>query len=81
MDNDWRITNQMNYLYRLKLEKVIFEKTENTDHEHCEFCWEKFGDSPENLHVGYATPDRYYWICETCFHDFKEMFEWSIFTH
>lgn len=27
MQNDWRITNQINYLYRAKLKKVQFTKT------------------------------------------------------
>ncbi|MBM2824639.1 MAG: hypothetical protein HW402_303 [Dehalococcoidales bacterium] len=35
-------------------------------------------DYPEVIHVGYATIDDYYWICENCFQDFKEMFAWNV---
>jgi len=50
------------------------------DHDHCEFCWAKFmaEDHPEVLHVGYATPDDYYWICEQCFQAFREKFHWTV---
>lgn len=35
-------------------------------------------DYPGVLHQGYATQDDYRWICESCFEDFKEMFEWTV---
>ena len=48
------------------------------DHDHCEFCWDKFMDHPETLREGYTTEDNYYWICPTCFADFREMFNWTL---
>ena len=27
---------------------------------------------------GYCTLDKKYWICEDCFSDFKEIFEWEM---
>ena len=49
------------------------------DHDHCAFCWAKFADvdGPEILREGYATPDDYYWICPTCFTDFREQSDGS----
>ena len=47
------------------------------DHDHCAFCWETFSDYPDTLHEGYTTEDNYYWICPTCYNDFKEMFKWK----
>lgn len=78
MREDWRLTNQMEYLYRVKLKKAEFHPTPKNDHEHCEFCWEKFGPWEDALQIGYCTLDEYYWICEPCFADFKEKFEWQV---
>jgi len=33
MDSDWRLTNQMNYMYRATLRKCSFHKTPNNDHK------------------------------------------------
>ena len=38
----------------------------------------KFGESKEMLHSGYCTIDKYRWICEQCFQDFKDQFEWQV---
>lgn len=78
MQEDWRLTTQMKYLYRAKLKKAIFKKTEQNDHEHCEFCFDKFSEEENTLHEGYCTMDRYRWICEVCFRDFHEQFEWTV---
>ena len=78
MEIDWRITNQMNYLYRAALKKAVFSRTATNDHEHCEFCWNKFSEERGLLHSGYCTLDQYRWICEQCFHDFKDQFEWAV---
>ena len=74
--NDWRITNQKSYLYQKKLLHIPYEHpNENWDHEHCAFCWEKID---KNTPIAYATEDRYRWICEQCYNDFKDMFEWEV---
>lgn len=78
MQNDWRLTNQINYLYRATLIRTTFKNTESNDHEHCEFCWRKFGENTGMLYTGYCTIDRYRWICEQCFKDFKDQFEWQV---
>lgn len=59
MENDWRITNQMNYLYRAALKKAVISRTATNDHEHCEFCWHKFSEERGLLHSGYCTLDQY----------------------
>ena len=76
---DWRISNQMDYLFQAKLKHMDYaERASKTDHDHCEFCMDKFSDRPDDLHIGYCTADEYYWICEECFTDFAEMFEWRV---
>ena len=75
-NNDWRLTNQMNYLYKKSLTKGSFKPyREGWEHEHCTFCSEKIDSSTE---VAYSTEDRYHWICEDCFKDFKDMFKWIL---
>lgn len=76
--SDWRLTNQMSYLYRAKLKRCQFKGKNIADHEHCEFCMEKFSFEANTLKEGYCTLDQYRWICEECFEDFKEIFEWEI---
>ena len=51
---------------------------EGNDHDHCAFCWAKFAEASDCLHEGYSTENRYYWVCEECFHDFKERFGWRV---
>ncbi len=78
MQNDWRLTNQRNYLYRAALKKADFKAVPHNDHEHCEFCFEKFGLEEGCLKSGYCSLDGYRWICGDCFRDFREQFEWSL---
>lgn len=82
---DWRIMGQPGYLFR----KNLYYKTfipyfddQHPDHAHCEFCnnyfsLEKVSDN-HYLHEGYYEPESKSWICETCFQDFKEIFQWTV---
>jgi DNA-directed RNA polymerase subunit RPC12/RpoP len=76
--DDWRLTNQEEYLFgkTLILKKFIPTKT---DHEHCEFCWQKImaKDTPDVVREAYSTENEYYWICIDCFNDFRDMFKWK----
>ena len=49
--DDWRINNQIDYLFRAKLLHTTFAKSSRSDHEHCEFCFLKFSNATEDLHV------------------------------
>jgi len=76
MNNDWRLTNQMNYLSQKELIKGKFTPyRESWEHEHCAFCSERIDDKTS---LAYSTEDRYHWICTECFEGFKEMFQWSV---
>lgn len=80
-ENDWRLRGQEEYLKAVPLWwKKYTRRSESWEHEHCEFCWAKFmqEDYPEVLHEGYTTEDNYRWICEQCFEDFKDSFEWKV---
>jgi hypothetical protein len=77
--SDWRLQGQEEYLTSVVLVKKRYRKyREDWDHDHCEFCWQKFSESPGDLHEGYATEDEYRWICETCYQDFREQFRWTV---
>ena len=76
MNNDWRLTNQKNYLSQKKLIKGKFiPYKEGWEHDHCAFCSERIDDKTT---LAYSSEDRYHWICTECFEDFKEMFQWSV---
>jgi hypothetical protein len=80
--DDWRLQGQEAYLTEATLEwKPYTRYSESWAHDHCEFCSAKFseaGSVASTLHEGYATPDKYRWICAACFEDFKERFRWRV---
>ncbi|MFR5876381.1 MAG: hypothetical protein ACLUFN_07820 [Eubacterium sp.] len=77
--NDWRLLNQESYLKNAKLVKAKYSKQlEEWDHAHCAFCFDKFSENSEDLNIGYCTENREYWICEDCFNDFKDLFEFKV---
>jgi hypothetical protein len=79
-DDDWRLIGQERFLYGVRLYWSKYSRrSETSDHDHCEFCGAKFmvEDYPGVLHEGYATEDRYRWVCRECYQDFKERFQWE----
>ena len=79
--NDWRLTNQDRYLKGATLVWMSYAAASpRNDHDHCEFCWAKFmaTGTSDTLHEGYATPDRYRWICKPCFDAFVDLFGWQL---
>ena len=75
-NNDWRLTNQMNYLFEKDLLHVPYEAYRpGWEHEHCDFCSETIDTSTKRA---YCTTNKYHWICENCFNDFKETFKWEV---
>lgn len=81
--NDWRLTNQETYLKGINLYYHKYKKpSEKWDHDHCEFCMKTFIEDCKEMsdctNVGYSSLDNYYWICEECFKDFKDLFKWTV---
>ncbi len=77
--NDWRLVNQKEYLMNAQLTKSEYKAIgDYSDHEHCAFCWDKFSENDEDLSAGYRTKDGRYWICEECFNDFKDEFNFTL---
>jgi hypothetical protein len=78
---DWRLTDQETYLTGVTLRRAAWKQSApHWDHDHCSFCWAKFAelDDPEILREGWTTSDEYYWICDSCFEDFRERFLWVL---
>ena len=75
---DWRLTNQEKYIKEAQLIYSKYTINSKSDHAHCEFCWDKFGEEDNTLHFGYCTLDKYRWICEQCYNDFKDQFRWIV---
>ncbi len=50
------------------------------DHDHCEFCWEKFMEPGNSgtLHEGYYCESEETWICSTCFEEQKAEYQWKV---
>ncbi|MDR1101375.1 MAG: hypothetical protein LBL34_03360 [Clostridiales bacterium] len=77
--NDWRLQSQDKYLKGAELKKKEYKPASETwDHDHCVFCNEKFMLKDGCLKQGYYYPTNEMWICENCYDDFKEMFEWEL---
>lgn len=79
--NDWRLMGQERYLKGVTLiHRSYRPASAANDHDHCEFCSAKFMtlDTPSTLHAGYATHDGSRWICDNCFDDFVDLFEWKL---
>lgn len=76
---DWRLQGQEKYLKGVVLQRKKYQRyRENWEHDHCEFCGAKFTESTSDArHIGYSTLDNYHWICDGCFNDFKDWFEWK----
>ena len=70
--DDWRLQGQERYMMNLMFHYAVFP-IEKKDHAHCEFCWQKIGYWDDTIKYGYESFDGYRWVCEQCFHDFKEM--------
>jgi hypothetical protein len=79
--NDWRRQGQESYLLQAALRLQDYSKyREGWDHDHCEFCGVIFSEAEGGMKSGYATDDRYRWICVPCFEDFREEFGWTVET-
>lgn len=81
--DDWRLRGQEAYLKNVLLYFIPYSPlSERWDHEHCEFCWDKFYLHEECLRAGYCTQpqnnSRARWICPECYEDFRELFGWTI---
>ena len=77
--DDWRIMGQEGYLLNCRLQHRTYSRALcRADFLQCEFCWDKFDEDPQHPKKAYFEPKGQYWICEKCYEDFKDMFEWTV---
>jgi hypothetical protein len=77
--SDWRLQNQESYLKGITLYRAAYQPYRvGWDHDHCEFCGRKFAIDGGDFTEGYATQDRYHWVCIGCYEDFKQRFDWKV---
>jgi hypothetical protein len=82
-EDDWRLGNQADWLQGVEVRRTEYKQpSKEWDHDHCEFCWAKFTEHPYSeeptLQVGYVAGQFNHWICEKCFGDFRERFQWRV---
>lgn len=82
-EDDWRLRGQEEYLQNKEFRFREFIPSGNGSlHTHCEFCWHKFMEYAEGVEdcsqEGFCSSDDKYWVCEECFRDFKDKFNWKL---
>lgn len=85
MSEKWymRDYREKTYLHNKTMEYMEFcansdEHHVNTgDHAHCELCWNRFSNYPDDIHSGYYERDSGCWICEDCFKEMHLLFGWQ----
>ena len=79
--NDWRLKGQEKYLSgKIFQRKLYSQRITITDHDHCEFCNQKFTENlPNTLSQGYASEEDYWWVCLVCFQDFQKLLNLKLF--
>lgn len=81
--DDWRLNfgKEPSFYgkYRWSLKKWT-KTSPHWDHDHCEFCWQKISDidNPDIQPEGWADDEEKFWVCKSCFEDFKEMYQWEL---
>jgi PAS domain-containing protein len=76
-EDDWRLLStspkkDLHFLRRVFDRTICIE-----DYEKCEFCYAIFDEDEENPKTAYYCPQERYWVCKTCFNDFKEHLNWT----
>ena len=75
--DDWRLLNDVTYLRKAYINPTDGEEMcKHAPHlKRCEFCFEPVQD---NIHQWWFVPENLTCcICEKCYNDFKETFEWK----
>lgn len=75
--DDWRRQGQERFLKGVKMvARPYAPKSQEWEHDHCEFCSVKFAVGDSNASAGYVSEDGYHWVCAECFNDFKLEYGW-----
>ncbi|HLX31797.1 MAG TPA: hypothetical protein VKR79_03395 [Gaiellaceae bacterium] len=92
MEGDWRLMGQERFLQDAVFRHKAYRAwREGWAHDHCAFCQRRLvedvatSDDPDARSAGYAAvgrgpngEDDYHWVCDDCFPDFRDQFNWSV---
>lgn len=83
MEEDWRLYGKEDSVERLLQGQTFvyrkFKTQGRNDHEHCFFCMDKIAEEGRGDYThGYAREDLKWWVCEVCFADFKDRFDFKL---
>lgn len=78
--DDWRLMNDVGYLMNAEIDPVGYEEivTYRPQIKHCVFCWEQVPQKLSYYQTWYVPLDKSCAICENCFKDFREQFNWKL---
>lgn len=88
--DDWRYINGEHLKDKSFTYKTYKPLNKENDHDHCEFCWDKFSLLIDDaLKEGYQTmliqddlekdlAKKDAWVCRECFNDFKDLLNLKI---
>ena len=66
------------YLENLKFTKTKFKADGSNDHEHCDLCWVKISEYPDDIHEAYSSNQGQFWVCPECYEKYHESYHWSL---
>ncbi len=72
-----RLSEQLKYMSDIQFQRKSVGACAKEGSK-CEFCGERMVADQKIAKPGYAGEDEQYWVCDTCFGDFKDMFGWSM---
>ena len=77
--DDRRIMGQEGYLKNKRLQHRKFNRLLYfEDFGQCGFCYDDFRENTSGPPMAYYEPITKHWICECCYNDFKDHFEWNV---
>lgn len=79
MGKEWYLVEyeEKTYLHNKRLAFLDFPCMPNF-HDHCELCWARFSNLPDDLHNGYYESTSKSWICPSCFSELSPLFGWTV---
>lgn len=78
--NELWLQEKEKYLKNARLQWADYKMPKPTwDHDHCEFCWEKFmeGGQGGTKASGYRLESEDVWVCKECFHKYQSRYNWT----
>lgn len=78
--DDWRLTNGYNgaSVEGLHFQHRLFDRTICIeDFDECAYCYKQFDADEQHPLSAYYCRKKPFWVCETCFSDFKAHFGWT----